>query len=95
MKTIWKYIIPTEDEFSLDLPKEAICLCFDTQSGIPTLWVMVDPEAKKEKRHFRFAGTGHPLNTDKWQHTYIDTAKFAGDQLIFHLFELTDPQIIQ
>lgn len=61
MLMIFKYPIPIEDHFTLELPKDAKILTVQVQREMPQLWAVVDPEAEKETRHFRLSGTGHPI----------------------------------
>ena len=86
MRTIWKYQIPIQDYFELELPKDAEILTVQMQYGIPCLWALVDPTAQQEFRLFRLLEIGHPgetLNLD-----YIGTVQQAEGQLIWHVFEI-------
>jgi len=89
MLTIYKWTIPIEDHFTLELPKNAKILTVQTQRGTPQLWAMVDSETEKEKRYFRLAGTGHPLGDDYLGIiNYIGTFQMGNGALVFHLFEI-------
>ncbi|MBA7554495.1 hypothetical protein ES705_47116 [subsurface metagenome] len=89
MLTIYKWAIPIEDHFTLELPKDAKILTVQTQRGIPQLWARVDSETQKEKRCFRLAGTGHPLGEDYLRIIdYIGTFQMENGLLMFHLFEI-------
>jgi hypothetical protein len=55
MLTIYKWAIPIEDHFTLELPKNARILTIQTQRNTPQLWAMVDSETEKETRHFRLS----------------------------------------
>ena len=48
MLTIFKYPVPIEDHFILELPKNAKILAVQIQRGAPQLWAMVDSETEKE-----------------------------------------------
>jgi hypothetical protein len=87
MKTIYKYPVPIDDDFELDLPVGARLLCVDTQRGVPNLWALVDmdPGLGSETRRFRLAGTGHPL--DDRPLDYVGTFQLHRGSLVFHLFE--------
>lgn len=50
MFTIYKYPIPIEDKFTLDLPIGARILCIQMQREEPQLWTIVDPNAAKQPR---------------------------------------------
>ena len=89
MLTIFKYPVPAEDHFTLEMPKGAKILTVQAQRGNPQLWAMVDSETKKEKRYFRLAGTGHPLGDDYLKIiNYIGTFQMGNGVLVFHLFEI-------
>jgi hypothetical protein len=86
VKTIYKYPVVVDDEFSVDLPDGAQILSVDTQQGEPMMWAMVDPTAPKSKRAFRVIGTGHPID-DADHLSFVGTFQVRGGSLIFHLFE--------
>ena len=84
---IWKYPINTHDvNFVLEIPEGGKPLYFEVQKEIPTLWVLVNPEHKFEKRYFRIVGTGDIIEEDDTL-KYIGTIQMADGDLIFHLFE--------
>lgn len=85
-KKIWKYPLDMiTDEFTLEMPEGAILLSFKVQKGVPTLWALVNPDNKFEKRYFRLVGTGHSIEDDNLK--YIDSVHLNQGNLIFHLFE--------
>lgn len=86
-KTIWKFPIPCEDIFKLDLPLGAKVLTVQTQIGTPCIWVLVDPEMEETPYWFRLAGTGHPLDPVESE-TYVGTFQLRDGALVFHLFQL-------
>ena len=89
MLTIYKWAIPIEDHFTLELHKNAKILTIQTQRGTPQLWAMVDSETEKETRHFRLSGTGHPLGNDYLRIiNYVGTFQIENGALVFHLFEV-------
>ncbi len=88
MLTVYKYEIPAEDEFTIDLPAGAQPLSFQEQRGAGCMWALVDPEARTTKRRFRLAGTGHPIEHDAGALRFVGTAQFRGGGLVFHLFEV-------
>lgn len=84
---IWKYPINTMDvNFVLEIPEGAKPLHFELQGGVPTLWVLVNPKHKFEKRYFRIVGTGDIIEEED-NLNYIGTIQMADGDLIFHLFE--------
>jgi hypothetical protein len=86
-KTVWKYEIPIEDYFILELPKGAKPLSVQTQRGVLCLWCLVDqPSFESEERTFRLAGTGHSIKDDNV--LYIGTFQAEEGYFIGHLFEV-------
>jgi len=88
MKTIWKYSIPITDHFEIDMPKGATILYFGVQNDTPQIWVLIDSSATTEKRKFRLAGTGHPI--EEVELKYVGTVLMLADRLVWHLFERGD-----
>lgn len=86
MKAVYKYEIPIEDEFTLVLPKGARLLCIQAQRDTPCLWALVDTLVVREARHFRLAGTGHPIENPE-SLSFIDTFQMHGGASVFHVFE--------
>jgi hypothetical protein len=88
MLTVYKYEIPLEDDFAIELPMGAKILTFQSQRDVPYVCALVDPAAPLFKRQFRLAGTGHPIEHDEKNLRHVGTAQFRGDTLVFHLFEV-------
>ena len=88
MNSVFKYTIPVEDCFSLDLPKGAKILTVQEQHGEPQLWALVNKNKPNEKRNFRLAGTGHPIKESPETMDYIGTFQLAGGGFIGHVFEI-------
>ena len=86
MKQVWKYQFSVQDHHSFRMPIGAQVLSVDVQQGAPCIWALVDPKADVEERHFRLAGTGHPIN-EVGLH-FVGTFQLLGGSLIFHLFEV-------
>ena len=87
-KQIWKYRI-TPYYTSIGMPKGAEVLTVQTQNGCPCMWAMVDSDQRIEVRTFQAYGTGHALPDTPTEKKYIGT--FQMDVLVFHLFELVNP----
>lgn len=99
-KTVFKYPIPIEDAFAIDLPASANVLTVqsDEKDGKPCIWCLINPdEPECIERRFRLAGTGHsiqwpekpwtiqePVNTPR----YIGTFQLHRGEFVGHLFEL-------
>jgi hypothetical protein len=85
MKTIWKFEIPVEDNFVLQMPQGAEVLSVDVQGTTPCLWALVDPDAPKVDQHFQLRGTGHScegVNAEE----FVGTFMVHGGNLVFHVF---------
>jgi len=85
---VWKFPLRPADVNEIEMPKGAEVLTIDTQAGYPMMWAKVDPDAEKETRHFRVAGTGHELGVGVGE--YLGTFQVRGRAraLIFHVFEM-------
>jgi hypothetical protein len=88
MKTVWKYEIPIQDDFQLQLPGGYKILTMAMQNKCPHIWVLVDPRQPLEVVKFRLAGTGHPIEQENI--LYIATAHCIDYGLVFHLFQMED-----
>jgi hypothetical protein len=88
MRSIWKYNIPAQDEFSIAMPKGAEILSIQDQYGQPRMWVLVDTTEVLVERRFAVVGTGHVLG-ETWfdLHHFLGTFQMLDGDLIFHLFE--------
>lgn len=89
-KVVWKYPVPFPgpDLFTIRMSEGAEVLTVQLQHGGPQIWVLADPSGPNmaEARHFRIAGTGHPISEEITK--YVGTFQYAGGALIFHLFEV-------
>jgi len=86
MMEVWKYILTDAEGTEIEMPKGAKIIHFDTQHGMPCIWVLVDPKAPKEIRKFKVYGTGHEI-TDKII-SHIGKVLIAEGNLVFHAFEI-------
>jgi hypothetical protein len=84
-QTIFKYSVPTEGEFSLELPVEAEILTGQFQNGKFCIWVLLKPQQAKRHRHFRWLQTGDIITQANL--TYITTVQ-SRNNYVSHLFEL-------
>ncbi len=85
MKKIWKYMLILSDHPFISMPKGAIVLSVDVQDGHIQIWALVDPEAPKEPRGFRMAGTGHPVEDAIASMRFIGTVQMG--EFVWHIFE--------
>jgi hypothetical protein len=88
---VYKYAVPIADQFTLKLPEGAEILSVHAQQNTPYFWALVEPTALLEKRHFRLAGTEHPIEESREQLKFIGTVHLHDGALVFHLFECQKP----
>lgn len=85
MKRIFKYPVPVDDSFSLELPIGSHILCVQMQKSEPVMWIECNPDAIKTVRYFYLFGTGMEVSEKAVR--YIGTIQMLAGGLIFHLFE--------
>jgi len=86
MRTIWKFPLPSAErapEAIVSMPKGAEVVHFAMQGGAPTIWALVDDQAKLEDRPFQTFGTGHRIT---------DGAEYVGSYytgpFVWHVFDM-------
>lgn len=82
MLTIWKYPIPIQGEFTLNMPKGARVLTVQLQYGEPMIWMLVDLTVERHDRVFALVGTGYAVPAGD----YVGTFQLMGGNLVYHLF---------
>lgn len=85
MITIWKYSLKLDDKIELEIPEGARILSVQMQGSVPSLWALVDSEAKKEIRVFYIFGTGTSNPLLRFALDYIGT--FQERFFVWHVFE--------
>lgn len=86
MISIYKYPVPVQDKFGLELPHGAAILCIQTQNGLPYIWTKIDTTKEYlEIRKFNLYGTGHDIRSQFEE--YIGTFQMYEGEFVFHLFE--------
>lgn len=61
MLTIWKYPIPDDRNFSIEMPQLAHFLDMQFQNDKLVAWYFVNTDNPLEKRHFRLILTGNEI----------------------------------
>jgi hypothetical protein len=89
---VYKYPVEIADAFTVDMPHGAEPLCVQVQNGRPYLWarVVIDQKHPIKVRHFRLAGTGHPLEPhmpEGHDGDYVGTFQLRDGTLVFHVFD--------
>ena len=87
MRRVYKYPLPIADAFNLELPAGADLLHVAEQAGTAYMWTMVNPDAAPTVRQFALRGTGHPIENDDADLSYIGSFVMR-EQFVFHLFEV-------
>lgn len=81
--TIHKYTLQITDRQQVTMPKGAVMLCVQVQSGRLCLWAQVDPDEKRqEHREIVIYGTGHPMPDCPGD--YIGTGQVSG--FVWHVY---------
>lgn len=83
MLTVWKYDVPDEQAFTLNLPVGAVIRHAGTLADVRYLWVEVDNlEQETRPRRFVIVGTGHPIPEFATEH--VDT--WQAGPFVWHLY---------
>ena len=90
MLTIHKFNVGAQDDFTLQLPKNAQILTVDVQREDVCFWVLLDsnPEIEKIERKFVCFGTGHHIPFRLAELRKVGTVILHGWALVFHYFEV-------
>ena len=88
-RKIFKYELEIMDSQLLMIPSGAEILTVQTQSELPKLWALCDPEQIKEARTICIFGTGNPIPEGNFK--YISTFQLMGGIAVFHVFENINP----
>lgn len=87
MTTIHRYQLDLTDRPHALMPAGARVLSAEVKpnDAYVSVWAIVDPTQPDEKREFRIAGTGHPLDVDAgWR--FVSTLVLRGGLLCLHVF---------
>jgi hypothetical protein len=90
MKAIYKYSLPVQEKFVLELPAAAQIVRVDDVEGKFWLWAIVetDPEHPKEPRFIECYKTGQPIETPLEDLRYLGLCKlFIMQELGLYMFE--------
>ena len=88
MQTIYKYSIPINDFFNIELPASAKILTVQIQNNTPCIWALTSTDESTVNRQFMLRGTGHPIADDDVERfKYVGTFQLHDGQIVFHLFE--------
>jgi hypothetical protein len=86
-RRVYKYELPVDDHVIVDMPVGAKVFSVHEQYGNVCVWALIDPcENRTQKRSFRIAGTGHPIEYDD-RLVFIGSVFMHSGSLVFHVFE--------
>jgi len=88
MKVIYKYSLPVQEKFTIELPTGADIIRVDDVDGKFWLWAIVDNEAPLTPRHVECYKTGQPIETPLADLKYLGSCKlFIMQELCLYMFE--------
>lgn len=96
MNAIYKYPLPVQEKYSIELPKGAKIVRVEDVDGLFFLWAIVntDPDCEKELRHLEFYKTGQPILTPLIDLFFLGTCKlFIMQELCLYVFENQNTQL--
>lgn len=85
---VYKYPIPTETDFVIEMPSGSSLLSVQLQHEHPQLWALVDPSAPLVQRRLALYGTGHDIPSTTKTGMFVGTFQVRCGLLVFHLFDL-------
>lgn len=92
MNVIYKYSLPVQEKYSIELHKGAKIIRVEDVDGLFYLWAIVNPEAEKEKRYLEFYKTGQDIETPLTDLVFLGTCKlFIMQELCLYVFENINP----
>ncbi len=87
-KYIYKYPLPVQEKFSIELPAMAQIIRVEDVAGLFWLWAIVVPDALPETRFFECYKTGQPIETSLHDLQYLGACKlFIMQELCLYVFE--------
>jgi len=96
MKKIFKYSLPVQEKYAIELPKGARIIRVEDVDGLFFLWAIVDSGegVEKEFRYLEFYKTGQPIETPLENLVILGTCKlFIMQELCLYVFENIKPNL--
>jgi hypothetical protein len=90
MNKIYKYSLPVQEKYTIELPKGAKIIRCEDVDGLFFLWAIVDTSdgVELENRHLEFYKTGQEILTPLADLVMIGTCKlFIMQELCLYVFE--------
>ena len=93
MQVIYKYPLPVQEKYTIELPVGARIIRVEDISGLFFLWAIVDPETQlTEPRHLEFYKTGQLMGEPTAGLVYLGLCKlFIMQELGLYVFERFKP----
>lgn len=93
---IYKYVLPIQDRFTLELPKGTLILSLQTQNNLPCIWALVEKDCtEKVTRSFSTEATGTEIKIEEGKSKeYIGTyqvptsSHHSAPIFVGHVFEI-------
>jgi hypothetical protein len=83
-RAVWKFEIPIQDRFELQMPAGAEIVHVEVQAGNACLWALVEPERGAELRVFYLRGTGRRVEPGL---RHLGSFLLHRGEFVGHLFE--------
>ena len=95
MNAIYKYPIPVQEKYIIELPKGAKIIRCQDVDGLFFLWAIVNTEAQSEARHLELYKTGQPILTPLENLVMIGQCRlFIMQELMLYVFENIKPEAV-
>ena len=97
MKSIYKYLIPFENDVFIMVPAGSRFLSLEMVRDMPVVYFVVDPKEKKmEKYSFKVYGTGWNISNEDWKDLCdnwwdIGTIQMMEGILVWHVW-MSEPE---
>lgn len=93
MKAIYKYPLPVQEKYELELPKGSQIIRVEDVDGLFFLWAIVNTEQEEvEVRKLEFYKTGQPIESSLTYLRFLGTCKlFIMQELCLYVFENIEP----
>lgn len=87
ISSIWKYTLIPATTNIVKMPLGAQILSVDTQNDEIVVYALVDTEENiVTELDFKTYGTGHQIDINIHNYTFLGTAKLQNGSLMFHVF---------
>lgn len=87
-RTVWKFTFD-QSWLAADLPATAkvVHAALDPATGVPTMWIELDPRRQSIRRNFRIYGTGEQIPGDGTLGTPTHVGSVIQHDYVWHIYE--------